>query len=66
MHGGGFGGVWTTEIIICLVVDHGRTKEIIIDKCYYIQKNNKNYPRFIRPITLLVIFAASPLTKFDL
>ena len=50
MHGGGFGGVWTTEIIICLVVDHGRTKEIIIDKRYYIQKNNtiSRQPKYIQ------------------
>ena len=59
MHGGGFGGVWTTEIIICLVVDHGRTKEIIIclvadhawtmeivqEKQQYIKKNNTEYRR---------------------
>ena len=32
MHGGGFGGVWTTEIIICLVADHAWTMEIVQEK----------------------------------
>ena len=38
MHGGSIGGVWTTEIIICLVVDHAWTMENIRDQGYIHKK----------------------------
>ena len=45
--------MWTKEIILCLVVDHARTMEIIRKKRQYIKKNN-------------TYFDETVVTKFDL